>query len=246
MHISKMSVKLEISLGEAIDKLTILAIKMEKINDDRKKDVEKEFDYMMTELKSFVENHYYYFKILKKINLEIWDLQDTLRSNQCVVDDYYTICDDILNLNDSRYLVKKKINEICKSNFKEQKGYSLRTLNVILNCSTDVVHILNGAIRYYSFFYDEINLFSSETISDLNQMFHDDPFINVHALDAWNELCSGDYVKINDTEVAVKLTHSFLKKDKTHVTVDDRYSKQINDIYNKLGMNAIVFDDYKN
>ena len=79
--------------------------------------------------------------------------------------------------------------------------------------------------------------------------FDDEPFIKVHALDEWDELCSGndnlDCVAINDTEVAVKLTHSFFKKDKSHAA-DNRYSKQINDIYNKLGMNAIIFDDYKN
>ena len=41
-----MSIKLEISLGEAIDKLTILDIKRDKIVDNRKNDVETEFDYL--------------------------------------------------------------------------------------------------------------------------------------------------------------------------------------------------------
>ena len=250
MHITDMSIKLETSLGEAIDKLTILDIKKDKINDGRKKDVETEFDYMMSELKPHVERHWYYYKILKKTNLEIWELQDTLRSNQCVKESYYRICDEILNLNDSRYLVKKKINEVCKSNMKEQKGYGLRALNVILTCGIDIINILNGAIRYYSFFYDEINLFStSETIDHLSQMFNDDPFIKLHLNNALNDSNYGkvDTVEITDNEVVAKLTHSFFNNKCVNAPNDNHaYSKQVNDIYNKLGMSATICDEYRN
>jgi hypothetical protein len=154
-----MSIKLEISLGEAIDKLTILDIKRDKILDNRKNDVENEFDYLLTELNMYVTKYQYYYKILKKTNLEIWDLQDTLRGDGCNKDDFYGICDEILNLNDSRYLIKKKLNELSNSQLKEQKGYKLRGLNIVFGCNTDanIIDILNGAIRYYSFFYDNFN-----------------------------------------------------------------------------------------
>ena len=56
-----MSVKLDVSLGEAIDKLTILDIKKDKINDIRKIDVENEFEYLFTELKTYVANYKYYY-----------------------------------------------------------------------------------------------------------------------------------------------------------------------------------------
>ena len=78
-----MSVRLEISLGEAIDKLTILDIKKGKINDVRKMDVEHEFEYLLSELKTYVMKYNYYYTILKRTNLEIWELQDTLRSKNC-------------------------------------------------------------------------------------------------------------------------------------------------------------------
>jgi hypothetical protein len=243
-----MSIKLEISLGEAIDKLTIVDIKKDKIKDIRKKDVENEFDYLFSELKIYVNNYNYYYKILKKTNLEIWELQDILRSDSCDKSNFYNICDEILNLNDSRYLVKKKINELGKSKLKEQKGYNLRILNIILNCNIDIIDILNGAIRYYSFFYDEINLFSSDDNNIfLQKMFLDDPFIKINLLDTNANIKEIDFISIDNDEINLNLTHSFFKKnmDKTN-DYDNKYSKVINDIYNKLGINLSIFDEYRN
>ena len=241
-----MSIKLEISLGEAIDKLTIVDIKKDKIKDIRRKDVENEFDYLFSELKIYVNNYNYYYKILKKTNLEIWELQDILRLENSDKSNFYNICDEILNLNDSRYLVKKKINELNKSNLKEQKGYNLRILNIILNCNMDIINILNGAIRYYSFFYDEINLFSSDDNNLLIQkMFLDDPFIKINLLDKNANIKEIDFISIDKDEINLNLTHSYFKNN-TNNKYDNKYSKEINDIYNKLGINISIFDEYKN
>ena len=250
-----MSIKLEISLGEAIDKLTILDIKRDKILDNRKNDVENEFDYLLTELNMYVTKYQYYYKILKKTNLEIWDLQDTLRGDGCNKDDFYGICDEILNLNDSRYLIKKKLNELSNSQLKEQKGYKLRGLNILFGCNTDAttIDILNGAIRYYSFFYDEINLIpkSSECEIQIGQMFKDDPFIKVHSLSLASHHTdeatpNNDFISIDDNEISVNITHSFFTKKHHSGNGDIKYSNQINDIYNKLGIRVSIFDEYRN
>lgn len=248
-----MSVKLEISLGEAIDKLTILDIKKNKIHDVRKIDVECEFTYLLTELKTYVTKYNYYYTILKRTNLLIWELQDTLRSKNCEQSNYYAICDEILNLNDSRYLVKKKINEICRSNLKEQKGYSVRILDVLLNCDIDTINILNGAIRYYSFFYDEIKILSrSENIIHLTQTFNDDPFITIISVDmstSGEYITEHDCITVNNSDIKLKLLHSFFSKNnnsKNNNNIYDNttYSKEINEIYRKLGMNVSIFHDY--
>jgi len=259
-----MSIQLEISLSEAIDKLTILDIKKDKIKDDRRTHVENEYNYLLSELKTYVNNYDYYYKILKKTNLEIWELQDVLRSETCNKCDFYTICDEILNLNDSRYLVKKKINEICNSKLKEQKGYNLRVLTVILNCDDDTIRILNGAIRYYSFFYDEVVIVSkNENIEYLTQMFNDDPFIISCSIDTYNEKISTgkmnkntDCVTVNPDDIQVKFTHSYFIKASSTIEGeqvkrntfynDDKYSKEVNDMYNKLGMKVSICDEYKN
>jgi hypothetical protein len=246
-----MSVKLDISLGEAIDKLTILDIKKDKITDSRKIDVENEFEYLLTELKTYVAKYEYYYNILKKTNLKIWELQDTLRSNTSDQNIYYDICDEILNLNDSRYLIKKKMNEVCNSRLKEQKGYSIRMLDIILNCDMNTISILNGAIRYYSFFYDEVNLFSTtENMVFLHNTFNDDPFINIYCIEkaCISEISKNDCVSIDNTSITVKLLHSFFNKNNNSANhiYNNTYSNEINDIYCKLGMNVNIFDEYKN
>ena len=45
---------LPVSLGEAIDKITILDIKLEKIKDNRKNDVQKEYDLLFEKLNNFI------------------------------------------------------------------------------------------------------------------------------------------------------------------------------------------------
>ena len=47
------SIDLPVSLGEALDKLSILDIKLDKIKDERKKDVEKEYNILYENLKIY-------------------------------------------------------------------------------------------------------------------------------------------------------------------------------------------------
>ena len=59
-------INLPVSLGEALDKLTILDIKMNKIKDNRITDVKNEYTLLYNTLKSYVNNHQFYYNILKK------------------------------------------------------------------------------------------------------------------------------------------------------------------------------------
>lgn len=243
-----MSVKLDVSLGEALDKLSILDIKKNKINDNRLQDILLEFNYLHDELQYYIDKYKYLYGILYKTNLRIWDCMDIIRNSNKTTAELYEYIDETIVLNDSRYLVKKKINEVCNSKLKEQKGYNIRRINIILNCDIDTINILNGAIRYYSFFYDEVNLFSSdENIMYLNNTFDDDPFININCLEkAYSEFSINDCVSIDNICITLKLLHSFFNKhnnSENHIYYNT-YSKEVNDIYSKLGMNVTIFDDY--
>ena len=241
-----MSILLEVSFGEAIDKLTILNIKKMKIIDNRNIEVLKEYEFLNKELDEYVKKYKYFYDILLKTNIKIWDLMDLIRTN-IDREKYYILCDETIHLNDSRYLIKKKINEIAGSKLKEQKSYNLRILNIILNCNINIINILNGAIRYYSFFYDEINLFSSENNElFIQKMFLDDPFIKINLLDFNTNIKEIDFISIDNNEIKLNLTHSFLKKNNTNNIYNNKYSQEINDIYNKLGINVSVFDEYRN
>ena len=58
-------INLPVSIGEALDKLTILDIKLEKIKDNKKIDVQKEYDILYNKLKIYIEKFDFYYIILK-------------------------------------------------------------------------------------------------------------------------------------------------------------------------------------
>ena len=73
---------LPVSIGEAIDKLTILDIKLNKIKDHRRNDVKKEYDMLYEKLSIFIQTYQSLYKQMKHINLLIWDMMDKLRDGK--------------------------------------------------------------------------------------------------------------------------------------------------------------------
>lgn len=99
-------INLPVSLGEALDKLTILDIKMMKITDSRLDDVKKEYSLLYEKLKDHIDQYKFYYNTLKQINLSIWEMQDDFRYNN---GDKTTLCFKIIEDNDRRFRVKKKL-----------------------------------------------------------------------------------------------------------------------------------------
>ena len=83
---------LPVSLGEAIDKITILDIKLDKIKDNRKTDVQKEYDLLFEKLKNFITEYKLLYITMKKVNLLIWDMMDILRDGDINEELYLKIC----------------------------------------------------------------------------------------------------------------------------------------------------------
>ncbi len=243
-----MSIKLEVSLGEALDKLSILEIKYDKINDERKNNVKIEYEYLKSELLNYIEKFKYFYRILKKVNLEIWELQDDLRLGNVSETDFYIICDEILNLNDSRYLVKKKLNELCSSKLKEQKGYNLRNLNIVLNINDELLNYLNGAIRYFSFYYDNIYIYCNDDIYDnINKCFNDDLLISINKIDNINNKIDEQYDNLNieNYNIKKKLSHSYFVNKNNINNNNELYNKEINKLYNDLNLDIKIIEEYK-
>jgi hypothetical protein len=144
-----------VSLGEAIDKLSILDIKMDKITDARKLDVEKEYNLLYKELRSFIEEYHELYKTMKKVNLEIWDMMNELRDGSLDETAYLKLCKKCIEYNDVRFRVKNKINQVSKSELKEQKSYRVTKVYV----ETDD----NNLIQNLSFMYDEVHVYGINT-----------------------------------------------------------------------------------
>lgn len=176
---------LPVSIGEALDKLTILDIKVEKISDERKTDCLKEYNILYQSLKSYVEQYSYYYKILKQINLTIWNLQDNIHKDNNLTNTY----GQILKENDRRFRVKKKINEAANSSIKEQKGYAKTKIFVYTHLGLGDHFWMNGAVRYLSTCYDETLVVckkNNETV--VRSMYSDDSSIQIFVINDDMEL----------------------------------------------------------
>ena len=121
----------EVSVGELLDKISILEIKLNKINDNEKlkfiKDeyniLKKEFDKNVNKDKKIDD----LFKSLKDINLKLWDIEDDKRmceKNSNFGENFIKLSRDVHFLNDERAKLKLEINNISGSKLKEIKEYA--------------------------------------------------------------------------------------------------------------------------
>lgn len=240
-----MSIKLEVSLGEALDKLSILEIKKKKITDSRINDVMIEHKYLFEELEKYVIKYQYLYKILYMTNNKIWELMDIIRNN-LDLNDFYKYCDETIQLNDSRFLIKKKINELENCNLKEQKGYKIRKLFIIINCEYMIISIITSAIRYYSFFYDEIYLLVDNIENNLflSTEFNDDKSIIVSK--NFKQYINDDRIIINnENDIDLLLSHNYFTKIGKKINNEYDENNIISKIYNSLNLEINVYYDYK-
>ncbi len=120
----------EISAGELIDKITILEIKKEKINNKEKLvEVNKELISLNETLKKSINDESKILKFkndLKNINLKLWDIEDGKRSaeKKSQFDEkFIELARSVYKFNDERAKIKLAINKALKSNIKEVKSY---------------------------------------------------------------------------------------------------------------------------
>jgi hypothetical protein len=121
---------IEISIGEAFDRLTILKIKSEMIKDEAKlTNVMKEYFYLQNLLKEELEvdEDNEDFKRLLEINETLWEVEDLLREfekENSFGKEFVELARSVYVLNDKRAIVKKEINLAYGSQFVEEKSYN--------------------------------------------------------------------------------------------------------------------------
>ena len=121
----------EVSIGELLDKISILEIKQEKIKDPEKlKFINEEHSILKDQLNSNVKYDQKLtelFETLKQINAKLWVIEDDKR--QCekekdFSDTFIKLSRDIHFLNDDRAKIKLEINNHTGSKIKEIKEYT--------------------------------------------------------------------------------------------------------------------------
>lgn len=117
---------LEISIGEALDKLSILGIKINKIKDETKlENVYKEY-YMILDLveEEMLEDELY--DKLKFVNKRLWEIEDEIRVCEKHGDfnnNFIRLARAVYHRNDERADIKRQINLKYNSNIIEEKHY---------------------------------------------------------------------------------------------------------------------------
>jgi len=121
----------EVSIGELLDKITILEIKQEKIKDPNKlKFISDEHSVLKEQLDKNVKSDdkiETLFQSLKEINTKLWVIEDNKR--QCEKEKDFTekfikLSRDVHFLNDDRAKIKLEINNHTGSKIKEIKEYT--------------------------------------------------------------------------------------------------------------------------
>ncbi len=125
-----MALKVEISVGELLDKITILEIKSERIKDATKLiNVNKELEILR---KTWADSPLSHQDVnaqidqLKKVNESLWDIEDNIRrkeASQEFDDEFIQLARSVYHENDIRAAVKKEINTMLGSNLVEEKSY---------------------------------------------------------------------------------------------------------------------------
>jgi hypothetical protein len=130
MTIESKKILSEISVGELLDKMSILEIKLEKIkNEESRKEIDREYQMLKELQKSKIEmtdEIETLFKDIKKVNSNLWSIEDKLRiceKNKDFSQDFIELARSVYFNNDKRSKIKSEMNKISGSNIKEIKQY---------------------------------------------------------------------------------------------------------------------------
>ena len=118
-----------VSVGELIDKLSILHVKQIKIiNEEKLLFINKEFELLYNMSSGyFTDNEVLkLYRQLVEINTKLWEVEDELRileSSKNFDSSFIELARKVYYTNDERFSLKNKINEITNSEVREQKDY---------------------------------------------------------------------------------------------------------------------------
>lgn len=122
-----MLVEVPISVGELIDKITILEIKLDHVQDSgQQKNIKKELDFLNKKLSKITYPTFFYDS-LKSVNLRLWDVEDLIRKEEKLGEfgkDFILYARMIYMYNDTRAEIKREINRATDSAIVEEKIFS--------------------------------------------------------------------------------------------------------------------------
>ena len=125
--LKKKIINVPISIGELIDKITILEIKKDKLKNLKLKNILKELSFLRAVLEKnsiFIPDEIFFQ--LKSINLKLWDIEDKIRikeKNKEFDKEFIELARSVYLNNDRRSETKKELNIMFNSEIIEEKSY---------------------------------------------------------------------------------------------------------------------------
>ena len=122
-------ISVPVSVGELIDKLSILHVKKTKISNEEKLSfINREYE-LLYDMSSFYLNNEEIIKLYNKlveVNSNLWEVEDELiilESKSIFDESFVQLARKVYFTNDERFLLKNKINDLTNSEVREQKEY---------------------------------------------------------------------------------------------------------------------------
>ena len=118
----------EVSIGEVVDKVTILSIKLEKFQDIVKREnVQKEYNILIKDINELgISEESEDFKDLRQVNVKLWNIEDRIRVKELHKEfdkEFIEVARSVYFENDVRAEIKKRINVKFGSDLIEEKEY---------------------------------------------------------------------------------------------------------------------------
>jgi hypothetical protein len=119
---------IEVSIGELLDKITILSIKQRKIkNLDKLCNIRKEYDLLKSSLEQAgIAVGSKYYEDLETVNLKLWDIEDKIREKEAKKEfdeEFIELARSVYINNDHRAAIKRNLNLNYGSELVEEKEY---------------------------------------------------------------------------------------------------------------------------
>lgn len=119
--------KIEVSIGEIVDKLSILQIKQDNIHDELKLiNIKNEYLYLHEIVFANLNINMDDYTPLLNINKKLWDIEDNIRvkeKNQEFDNEFIELARSVYITNDKRAELKREMNIKYGSKFVEEKSY---------------------------------------------------------------------------------------------------------------------------
>ena len=169
IYIIYIYMKVEVSIGEVIDKLSILEIKYQKITDENKRiEIQKEINALQ-ECQEYKDKYAFFYKLLVYVNTQIWEITENVKQINIDNTHFAKLSNLIFEYNQKRFRIKNWFNLVTSSDIKEQKSYGLTECVIQIDCE-ETIYDKIAEINYLLLEYDLI-IFDTSFTETIKQLF---------------------------------------------------------------------------